>query len=160
MQYKIRLVFLISLVLTLSACDFIESEKPVKAVVIDTTIRHANTNRWYTLAQQEKGLEVFSKNCAACHGDKAQETIAWKVRTASGHYPPPPLNGSAHAWHHPLTTLKTVIREGGEPLGGVMPAWQGILSEDEITSAIAAFQSYWSDEIYQRWLDIDQQSRQ
>jgi len=82
------------------------------------------------------------------------------VRTASGHYPPPPLNGSAHAWHHPLTTLKTVIREGGEPLGGVMPAWQGILSEDEITSAIAAFQSYWSDEIYQRWLDIDQQSRQ
>ena len=41
-----------------------------------------------------------------------------------------------------------------------MPAWEGILSEEEITAAIAAFQSYWPDESYTRWLEIDQNSKQ
>ncbi len=128
--------------------------------IIDTKAKQAGTGRWYTIAQKERGLKVFAKNCASCHGAQAQETVDWKTPTASGHYPPPPLNGTAHAWHHPLSVLKMVIREGGKPMGGVMPAWGEVLSEEEITAAIAAFQSYWTDEVYQRWLEIDQQSHQ
>jgi len=126
--------------------------------MIDTTLKKAITGRWYTAEQQQFGLTVFAENCAICHGNKAQETVDWKTRTESGHYPPPPLNGTAHAWHHALPVLQTVIREGGKPYGGVMPAWEGILSDDEITAVIAAFQSYWSDEVYERWLEIDQNS--
>ena len=131
-----------------------------RASTIDTSAKQHKTGRWYTIAQKEKGLKVFANNCAVCHGDRAQETVDWKTPTAAGHYPPPPLNGTAHAWHHPLSVLQMVIRKGGKPLGGVMPAWEGVLSEEEINAAIAAFQSYWPDEVYQRWLEIDQQSQQ
>ncbi|MGH1486594.1 MAG: c-type cytochrome [Cellvibrionaceae bacterium] len=151
----------------LSACD--SSKKEQKAtqptaktakIRIDTQSRDADTGRWYTLAQQQQGRQLFAKHCAACHGDKAQETVDWKTPTATGHYPPPPLNGTAHAWHHPLSVLQTVIRGGGAPMGGVMPAWGDVLSEEEIIATIASFQTYWPDDVYQRWLEIDMQSRQ
>ncbi len=144
----------------ISACGSDEStDIQETSSIIDTKVKQPDTNRWYTTTQKERGLRIFAKNCASCHGAEAEETVDWKTPTASGHYPPPPLNGTAHAWHHPLSVLKMVIRKGGKPMGGVMPAWEGVLSEAEISVAIAAFQSYWPDEIYQRWLEIDQQSQ-
>ena len=79
------------------------------------------------------------------------------VPHTAGQYPPPPLNGSAHAWHHPIAALKHVILKGGAPYGGQMPAWEGKLTDAEIYALIASFQSYWSDDIYNRWLFIEQQ---
>ncbi|MGH1484737.1 MAG: c-type cytochrome [Cellvibrionaceae bacterium] len=148
----------------LSACGSSEKElkamQPTSKITIDTQSNNADTGRWYTLVQQQQGQQLFAKHCAACHGDKAQETVDWKTPTATGHYPPPPLNGTAHGWHHPLSVLQMVIHDGGAPMGGVMPAWGDVLSEEEIIATIAAFQAYWPDEVYQRWLEIDTQSRQ
>jgi thiol:disulfide interchange protein DsbC len=70
---------------------------------------------------------------------------------ANGNYPPPPLNGTAHAWHHDLDLLRRTIREGGAKLGGQMPAFEGVLNAGQVDSVIAFFQSKWSDEIFQRW---------
>lgn len=161
MRPVVKIVCLMLMTCIISACDSRESAQAQNiSVSIDTNTKQAGTGRWYTTAQKERGLQVFANNCAGCHGAQAQETLDWKTPTASGHYPPPPLNGTAHAWHHPLSVLKTVIRKGGQPMGGVMPAWESVLSEQDITAVIAAFQSYWPDEVYQRWLEIDQQSRQ
>ncbi len=108
--------------------------------------------RWYTQAQVEQGNTVFQKNCALCHGERAQGLAAdWKKSLPDGSYPPPPLNGSAHAWHHPLNMLKRTVDNGGIPLGGKMPPFKSILSDDEKYAAISYFQNYWSDEIYNAW---------
>ena len=106
-----------------------------------------------------QGRQVFKKNCAACHGDRAQATAGWERPGADGKYPPPPLDGSAHAWHHPAAQLKQTIQEGTLKLGGNMPAWKGRLSEADTEAVIAWFQSLWPDEIYAAWADIDRRAR-
>lgn len=120
-----------------------------------TTETEAATGRWYTTAQVEAGGELFQIHCASCHGAQAEGTTEWRTPDASGNYPPPPLNGSAHAWHHPKTALLQTIVQGGEPFGGVMPGFAAILTERETLATIAFFQSQWPDETYARWLEID-----
>ena len=117
---------------------------------IDVLAKDSETGRWYSQAILDQGRQLFQRHCVACHGKEAEATADWKTRTATGHYPPPPLNGSAHAWHHPLSVLVQVISDGGAPMGGVMPAWKGVLTEQEMLSTIAAFQHYWPDKIYER----------
>ena len=109
--------------------------------------------RWYSQAQVDAGGKVFAENCASCHGKSAQGKVAnWKKPDADGNYPPPPLNGSAHAWHHPLSQLKRTVRQGGVPLGGQMPGFGDRLSEKEIESVLAWVQSHWPDEVYAAWV--------
>ena len=109
------------------------------------------TRRWYTQDHVTLGKTVFLEHCARCHGENAEGTPDWKQTLPDGNYPPPPLNGTAHAWHHPLSVLRSSIREGGIPLGGTMPAFAGKLNDDEIYAAIAYFQSKWRDDIYNAW---------
>jgi mono/diheme cytochrome c family protein len=109
------------------------------------------SNRWYTQPQVAIGQKVFQNNCAACHGYNAQATVNWKKPLNDGSYPPPPLNGTAHTWHHPMGVLKRTIRKGGAPLGGKMPPFEDKLSEEEIEAVIAYFQSKWESEIYEVW---------
>jgi len=117
------------------------------------------TGRWYTEEQVSRGKDVFAANCAGCHGQNAESTPNWQSLDANGNYPPPPLNGTAHAWHHPLAVLKMVIEEGGEPMGGVMPGWDDRLSDQQIVDVIASFQSYWPDDTYQLWLKRERANR-
>lgn len=110
-------------------------------------------NRWYKQEQLSLGKELFIKNCASCHGQKAEKTILWKKTLKDGSYPPPPLNNKAHAWHHPKWQLMQIITEGGSAYDGKMPAFKDILSEKEIEATIAYFQSFWGDEFYKLWID-------
>lgn len=110
-----------------------------------------STQRWYTKEQVTNGKELFSKNCAVCHGSKAEKTIEWKSPLADGSFPPPPLNGSAHAWHHPKSKLKEIVANGGTLYDGKMPPFKDVLSDDEQFAVMAYFQSFWSDEIYATW---------
>ena len=107
--------------------------------------------RWYTQSQVTIGQKVFQNNCAVCHGNNAQGTSDWRKRLADGSFPPPPLNGTAHTWHHPMNILKRTIREGGVAIGGKMPPFKNKLSENEIESIIAYFQNKWTPEIYEIW---------
>ncbi|MGB0732327.1 MAG: c-type cytochrome [Pontibacterium sp.] len=118
-----------------------------------------DTQRWYYTPQAERGKKVFAANCAICHGANAESTPHWRTVDNNGHYPPPPLNGSAHAWHHPMTMLGSTIYNGGAPVGGQMPAFKDKLSETDIIDVIAHFQTYWSDDIYQQWLQIEHRAR-
>lgn len=113
------------------------------------------TERWYSQAQVATGAQVFANNCAVCHGDSAQGTAEdWRERLDDGSFPPPPLNGSAHAWHHPRSLLIQVINEGGVAFGGKMPGFEEALSDDEKFAAIAYFQNFWSDGIYADWVQM------
>lgn len=107
-----------------------------------------DTGRWFTQQQVALGARVYQQNCAGCHGVSAEATPQWTKPDAEGLYPPPPLNGTAHAWHHPFEVLKKTINEGSR---GRMPAWQGKLTDPEVEATIAWFQSLWPDEGYRIW---------
>lgn len=107
--------------------------------------------RWYTPNQLALGKTIFINNCAVCHGANAESIPNWQESLADGSYPPPPLNGSAHAWHHSLSALIRTIENGGVAIGGKMPPFKKILSKKEQLAAIAFFQSFWDDRVYQAW---------
>ena len=123
-------------------------------------LANPQTGRWYSPAQVDNGKRNFAQYCAGCHGQKAESIPNWKTTDANGNYPPPPLNGTAHAWHHPLAVLDMVIRDGGVPLGGVMPAWGQVLNTEQRLELIASFQSYWPDKTYELWLERELSSRE
>lgn len=110
-------------------------------------------------AQIMRGQRLFEANCAVCHGVQAQGAPHWRTRDADGKFPPPPLNGTGHAWHHPLSALRHVIANGSPGGQGDMPAWKGRLSAQQIDDVIAWFQSTWPDQAYQAWAEIDRRSR-
>ncbi len=101
------------------------------------------------------GERVFREHCARCHGDRAQGAPDWRRQLPDGSFPPPPLNGSGHAWHHPRDWLAARIRDGGLK----MPAWRGKLSEEEIQAVIEWFQSLWPDPVYAAWYQSQERAR-
>lgn len=147
MHYNIKFLFLPLAILSLIGCEPQSSDAP--------TSPNAK-GRWYTAEQAVAGKSVFQSHCATCHGPNAEGTADWTTRDANGNFPPPPLDGTAHAWHHPLEDLRKVIAQGGNAFGGVMPAFSETLDDTEISAAIAYFQQQWDDEIYERWLKIDE----
>ena len=119
----------------------------------------APVKRWYSQAQVERGRDLFQKNCAECHKPDASGDPNWKQVNAEGKLPPPPLNGTAHAWHHPLPLLRRIVRNGGVPMGGTMPPFRDKLKPDEIDAILAWVQSHWSDRIYATWAQINDRKK-
>lgn len=139
-----KFLLIIPLLLLLSAC----SDEQVAKVEA--------SERWYSSEHIKIGQNVFMQNCAVCHGNQAQGLVTeWKQTLADGSYPAPPLNGTAHAWHHPLKSLLRTVQNGGIPLGGTMPGFKDTLTQSEQLTAIAYFQSLWSNKTYQAWLERD-----
>ena len=99
-------------------------------------------------ADDALGKAVFEANCVVCHGKEAGGLVSnWKEKGGDGKYPAPPLDGTAHAWHHsPLQLLKT-INEGGIKMGGQMPAFEKILTGDERQAVLDYIISLWPSEI-------------
>ncbi|MEJ2060740.1 MAG: cytochrome c [Gammaproteobacteria bacterium] len=112
--------------------------------------------RWYDAKQVSRGRQIYVQNCAVCHGSEAQGAPDWRQQGPDGRFPPPPLNGTAHSWHHPLVQLRHVIANGGV----AMPAWKDRLGDREIVAVIAYFQSLWPDEVYAAWNQMNRRAMQ
>lgn len=109
--------------------------------------------------QVARGQGIYAQHCTVCHGPEGKGMPGnWRIRDAQGRYPPPPLDDSAHAWHHPTAVLLQAVREGSPEGEGNMPAWKGTLSEQEIQDVVAYIKSLWSDPVYRLWWKIEQQS--
>ena len=113
--------------------------------------------RLYDAKQLDMGKQIFVENCANCHGDNAQGASNWHQRNPDGTFPPPPLNGTGHAWHHSTEVLYDVISNGSQPGQGNMPAWKDKLSKEQIEATIMWFQSLWSDQVYAAWYEMQHQ---
>tara|TARA_R110001592_G_scaffold200585_1_gene449449 strand:+ start:1607 stop:2053 length:447 start_codon:yes stop_codon:yes gene_type:complete len=136
----IKVVFLSGVSLGLFACA-----EDMESVTVKVG------ERWYNNSQVELGKSVYNVNCIRCHLENAQGTFSWKKALEDGSYPPPPLNGTAHAWHHSAEVLLAVINEGGILNGGKMPAFKNTLSQEQQIAVIAYIQSFWPDNIYNKW---------
>lgn len=147
--------------LLLGSCQQDPSESPYKAGSVESASVSgpesggADSSRWYSSDQVDLGAQVFADNCSDCHGVGAQGRYEdWKKKLSDGSFPPPPLNGDAHAWHHSLSVLLGFINQGGVPLGGTMPGFADSLIEAEKLAVIAFFQNFWSTQTYDNWLQM------
>lgn len=107
--------------------------------------------RNFDQAQIRRGEVIYVANCVGCHGPNGAGTPDWRKPNADGRYPPPPLDGTAHAWHHSTEVLKKTILKGTPPEIGSMPAWEGKLTEQQVDDVIVWIKSLWPDEIYDIW---------
>lgn len=105
-----------------------------------------------------RGAELYASHCAACHGARGEGAANWHKPGPDGKYPPPPLDGSAHDWHHPRSALRYTIREGTARLGGNMPAWKDKLSDADVEAIIDWIVARWPEEVYAAWLEIERKS--
>ena len=145
----------------LSACDKAADSVATQGTLSqnDAVSEAAALDRKLDAAQIARGSAIFEKNCAECHGVKGKgQPGDWRIRNADGKYPPPPLDDSAHAWHHPTKVLMEAIRDGSPGGEGNMPAWKGKLSEQEMQDTVVYIKSLWTDPVYQLWLKMEQQS--
>ncbi len=110
-----------------------------------------SVDREMDFAKVARGARLYKMNCAECHGENGQGDPNWRQRDADGNFPPPPLNGTGHAWHHPKKMLHYVIANGSPGGQGNMPGWGDELSDEEIEAIIAWFQSKWPDQVYAAW---------
>lgn len=117
------------------------------------------TGREVDFAKVSRGGRLYQQNCAECHGRAGQGAVNWRQRGADGMFPPPPLNGTGHAWHHPKRMLHYVIANGSPGSQGNMPAWRDRLSDQDIDDIIIWFQSKWPDQVYAAWQRMDRTKR-
>ena len=146
-------------VLLLSACGESSSKPTTGPATAAPAIATVAPARVTDAGQLARGAKIYKANCAVCHGGRAQGTMNWQKPGLDGKYPPPPIDGSAHAWHHPTAVLKDVIANGTQRIGGNMPPWRDKISEADIEAVIVYFQSLWPDEIYHAWADMDRRAR-
>ena len=147
----ITAVSLMSLIVV--SCDR-DSTSEAKKVTIKkaTDIVQNHSKRWYTKAQSIEGKQVFKNNCAVCHGDSGQGlTENWREALPDNTYPAPPVNGTAHAWHHSKEALLRTINNGGIPLGGTMPPFKDSLTDKQKEEVLAYVMSLWPNNIYMAW---------
>lgn len=138
------------LLLPLAACD-----QPPAGHTIET-MSGAPVVRQHDAAKVAAGMKVYRQHCARCHGANGEGDPLWRKVGPDGKYPPPPLDGSGHAWHHPRNWLAQMIREGSPPSQGNMPSWRDKLTEQEIDAVIEWFQSTWPDQVYGAWYEMQQ----
>ncbi len=153
MNTRIELLYIVLTSVLLSACQVQNGDVEIASDESKTINTEPMPNRWYSEAQVANGESLFLINCASCHKADASGTKDWKSADSSGKYPPPPLNGSAHTWHHSMDVLQRTILRGGVELGGVMPSFSETLNNNDVDEVIAYFQSTWPDEIYATWLE-------
>ena len=125
--------FIVTLIIFLSGCGSGEKEKGNDLMV-------------------QLGESVYNKNCVSCHGEKGRGLAKdWKVKDENGNYPPPPLNGTAHTWHHSPEQLLYTINKGGVEMGGQMPAFESVLNKNEKLALIDYIYSLWPKEIQDKY---------
>ncbi|WP_028464230.1 c-type cytochrome [Nisaea denitrificans] len=102
-----------------------------------------------TAAQLVLGQEDYAANCASCHGANLEGQPDWRRRNENGRMPAPPHDANGHTWHHADRQLFTITKLGVSAIvpgyESDMPAFEGILSDDEIVAVLAFIKSTWPE---------------
>lgn len=103
-------------------------------------------------AQRRRGQNLYAQHCASCHGAALEGQPNWRQRLPSGRLPAPPHDATGHTWHHPDRILFEITKYGVErfaPAGyqSDMPAFAGVLGDDEIWAVLAYIKSQWPEQV-------------
>jgi mono/diheme cytochrome c family protein len=110
------------------------------------------------------GKRVYDAHCAACHGAALEGQPEWRVRRPDGRLPAPPHDASGHTWHHSDRELFELTKYGLQRFAGPtyvtdMPAFEGVLTDEEIRSVLAYIRSTWPQQIRERQARMNQVTR-
>lgn len=150
---NMKRIWVMGLLALVAAC----SDKPPGTAVAGSGATET-IMREVDFTQVSHGARLFANHCAECHGARGEGAVNWRQRDADGLFPPPPLNGTGHAWHHPQQMLREVIRNGSPAGQGRMQAWKEKLSDEEIEAVIAWFESQWPDDVYAAWYQMNRRA--
>jgi len=102
-----------------------------------------------TAADIEAGQALYAENCASCHGAELEGQPDWRRRLDTGRMPAPPHDETGHTWHHSDRNLFIVTKGGvGAVVPGYesdMPAFEEVLTDDEIADTLSYIKSTWPD---------------
>jgi mono/diheme cytochrome c family protein len=118
--------------------------------VVVLTVLLAGCDSKPSREQLALGQQIYAQHCAACHGAKLEGQPNWRQRLPNGRMPAPPHDESGHTWHHPDSVLFGITKQGLTPpyappgYESDMPAFAGMLSDDEIRAVLAYISSHWT----------------
>jgi len=102
---------------------------------------------WGHSAQLALGRARYAEHCAACHGVNLEGQPNWKERSPNGRMPAPPHDATGHTWHHADSDLFLITKKGVEAVvpgyESDMPAFESVLTDEEIRSVLAYIKSTW-----------------
>lgn len=101
------------------------------------------------------GKNIYATQCASCHGANLEGEADWRERLPNGRLPAPPHDKSGHTWHHPDIQLFKLTKRGPAAVVGgeyesEMPAYAGVLSDDEIIAVLSYIKSTWPPTVQAR----------
>ena len=110
------------------------------------------------------GQNIYSENCASCHGINLEGQKNWQNRDDEGYLPAPPHDETGHTWHHSDEYLFQMTKYGIEKIIGKkylnnMPAYENILTDKEIVSVLSFIKSTWPSQIQEIHNNINIRSK-
>lgn len=98
----------------------------------------------------EFGEAIYDEHCASCHGADLEGEPNWKEPLPSGQLPAPPHDETGHTWHHSDRVLFEITKYGpaavvGEGYESNMPAFEGVLTDEEIRAVLEFIKSTWPE---------------
>ena len=110
------------------------------------------------------GRQIYGKECASCHGVKLEGQPHWRIRRPNGRLPAPPHDESGHTWHHPDEMLVELTKYGPAAVVQTdyetdMPAYDGVLSDEQIAAVLSFIKSTWPEDVRVRHDDINVRSK-
>lgn len=110
------------------------------------------------------GAQIYSDNCAVCHGVSLEGQPDWQTRRADGRLPAPPHDETGHTWHHADEVLFRIVKDGVAAIvpgyDSDMPAYADVLTDEEIRAVLAFIKSQWPPRIRARHDDMNLRIRE
>lgn len=106
--------------------------------------------------QVARGETVYRESCASCHGVNLEGQPNWRIRKPDDRLPAPPHDETGHTWHHTDEQLFRITKQGlipplaPEGYESDMPAFDDVLTDDDIWAALAFIKSRWPSRILAR----------
>jgi len=102
------------------------------------------------------GRQVYTAQCSSCHGARLEGQSDWRAHGPDGKLPAPPHDASGHTWHHPDEVLFRITKHGVAKVANLkdyvtaMPAYEGVLGDEEIVAVLSWIKSQWPADIRAR----------
>jgi mono/diheme cytochrome c family protein len=97
----------------------------------------------------ELGQNLYAAHCASCHGARLEGEPEWQSPKPNGRMPAPPHDAGGHTWHHSDQELFRITKFGMSAVvpgyASDMPAFAGVLSDQEIEAVLAFIKSTWPE---------------
>ena len=96
-----------------------------------------------------QGKSIYAMHCANCHGANLEGQPNWRGKGANGRILAPPHDNSGHTWHHSDIKLIDLVKTSYSSSLGYqsdMPAFNNILTDEQIIAVLCFIKSQWSPE--------------